>query len=108
MSEFGKENVIKIFDYAGSFAENKDTARKIRVDIIFPMLERGNNVILDFSGVNSATQSFMHALISEPIRKKGIDILDRIFFKNCSEVVKKIVIIVTGYMQHEEESIDGT
>lgn len=105
MSESKKETIIKMFDHVGSFAENKDTARKLRVDFIFPALDRGDDLILDFLGVDSATQSFIHALISEPIRKKGIDVLDEIFFKNCSETIKKIVIIVTGYMQHEEEPL---
>jgi hypothetical protein len=90
---------INIFEKTGEFAEDKDVARSIRINEIMPSLNKREDVILNFSGVNSATQSFIHALISEVIRKKTIDILDRIEFKNCNDTLKKIIGIVTDYMQ---------
>ncbi len=54
---------------------------------------------MDFEGIDSATQSFIHALISDLIRKYGIQVLDRISFKNCHETIKKIINIVVDYMQ---------
>jgi hypothetical protein len=57
-----------------------------------------------YAKVDSTTQSFTHALISEAIRKFGADILDKIAFKNCSEEVKKIISIVVEYMQGNMES----
>ncbi len=93
---------IKVFGSAGSFAENKDVARNIRNSKIVPALERGESVTLDFSEVDSATQSFIHALISELIRKYGIEVLDRMVFLNCNETVRKIITIVTDYMQERE------
>jgi hypothetical protein len=83
----------------GSFAENKDLARKIRLENIVPLLETGQEIILDFDKVDSATQSFIHALISNLIRNYGIEVLDRIYFKNCNEIVQKIITIVVDYMQ---------
>ena len=90
---------INIFEYTNIFAENKDVARKIRLELIIPELEKNNEVILNFKNVNSATQSFIHALISDIIRKFGIEILDKMIFKNCNDTVQKIIIIVTEYMQ---------
>jgi hypothetical protein len=90
---------IKIFDITGSFAENKDKARDIRINLIIPNLDRKEKIILDFDKVESATQSFIHALISEIIKQKGAGSLNNIFFKNCNEVIKKIIEIVTEYMQ---------
>ena len=90
---------IKIFDITGSFAENKDKARDIRVDFILPNLDRKEKIIIDFNNVESATQSFIHALISDIIKQKGAGALNNIFFKNCNEVIKKIIEIVTEYMQ---------
>jgi len=90
---------IKIFDIAGSFAENKDKARDIRINIIIPNLDRKEKIILDFDKVESATQSFIHALISDIIKKRGAGSLNNIFFKNCNEIIKKIIEIVTEYMQ---------
>ena len=93
---------ILLLPLVGSFAENKDVARNIRLERIIPSLEEDQEIILDFAGVDSATQSFVHALISDLIRIYGIEVLDTVFFKNCSEVVKKIINIVVEYMQERE------
>jgi len=60
---------IKLFASAGIFAENKDLARKIRMEEIVPALDNGQEVILDFENIDSATQSYIHALISDLIRR---------------------------------------
>jgi hypothetical protein len=91
--------VISIKKEAGSFAENKDVARDIRLKEIIPALDRREPVTLDFDGVDGATQSFIHALISDLIRKRGPLVLDSISFKGCNETVKKIISIVVEYMQ---------
>lgn len=90
---------IKLYEYVGTFAENKDIAKDIRINKIIPSLESGEEVTLDFDKVKSATQSFVHALISDVIRKNGIKILDNLYFKNCNDTVKKIIEIVIEYMQ---------
>ncbi|MCK5178001.1 MAG: STAS-like domain-containing protein [Candidatus Omnitrophica bacterium] len=90
---------ISILNKAGSFAENKDIARDIRLKDLVPALENSENIILDFAGVDAANQSFIHALISDLLRKYGILILDRIEFKSCNAKVRKIIEIVTEYMQ---------
>ena len=94
-----KEQIISIYDEVGQFAENKDTARSLRLKKILPALDAGDIVILDFKRVSSTTQSFIHALISDVIRTKGINVLDKMLFKNCNEVVKAVIEIVVEYMQ---------
>ena len=94
--------IIKLCPKVGSFAENKDIAREIRLMEIVPALEKKQEITLDFGGIESATQSFIHALISDLIRKYGIEVLDQISFKNCTETVKKIITIVVDYMQETE------
>jgi len=76
-------------------------ARDIRIKEIIPSLQK-EEVTLDFTKVESATQSFVHALISDVIRIYGIEVLDRIFFKNCSDTIKKIISIVIEYMQERD------
>ncbi len=93
---------IRLFPQTGSFAENKDVAREIRIEKIIPLLQKKEEITLDFTNIESATQSFIHALISDLIRIYGIEVLDRIHFKNCSEIVKTIITIVTDYMQERE------
>lgn len=90
---------IVIFDRAGAFAENKDVARDIRLRDIIPAMEGNEDIVVDFTRVEAATQSFVHALISDILRKYGGDALDRISFKSCNQTVQQIVGIVVDYMQ---------
>ncbi len=90
---------IKLFDHVGSFAENKDKARELRLGELIPALEEGEGLILDFENVEGATQSFVHALISDLFRKYGGEVLDKIQFKSCNDTVREIISIVVDYMQ---------
>ena len=93
-------NKIKILEELGvSFAENKDIASRIREEQIMPLLKKKRHVALDFKGIDSATQSFIHALISELFRIYGADVLDLVEFKNCNETVREVISIVAKYMQ---------
>lgn len=93
---------INIKNVAGTFAENKDVAQNLRVGILMPALKRKEQVVLDFRGVKGATQSFVHALISEAFREYGEETLNLIRFKDCNESIKQIITIVTEYMQEAE------
>jgi len=92
-------NTMMMYPSVGTFAEDKELAKRIRMESIIPSLERNGEVTLNFQNVESATQSFMHALLSDAIRKHGVDVLDRIYFKNCNDVVKGIINIVVDYIQ---------
>ena len=90
---------ILLFSYTGDFAENKDIAKNLRIEVIEPEIRNGNKITIDFDKVTSATQSFIHALISEVIRRFGVDVLEDILFKNCNEQIKTIIRIVVEYVQ---------
>ena len=90
---------IILLNKTGTFAQNKDIARDIRLQEIVPALERNEDVILDFQGISSATQSFIHALISEILRQYGGVALEHITFKACNEEIKQIISIVLDYME---------
>lgn len=89
--------IISIEKRCGSFAENKDQAREIRNDIIGPCLARSETVVLDFKGVDSTTQSFIHALISSSFQEYGESALDQFEFKNCTKAVKSLLTTVINY-----------
>ncbi len=91
--------LIELLSRTGDFAEDKDVAKKIRIIEIDPEIKQNKKIQLDFAGVTSATQSFIHALISQVIRDNGIDALDNIQFKNCNSRVKTIIEIVVEYVQ---------
>ncbi|KKT13383.1 MAG: hypothetical protein UV95_C0002G0067 [Candidatus Falkowbacteria bacterium GW2011_GWF2_43_32] len=96
--------IIKIKNLVGDFAENKDVAKSLRINKIMPILAESKELVLDFSGVSGTTQSFIHALISEPIRRFRDVALEKIHYKNCSDVVKEVIKTVSEYMQ---ESLDS-
>jgi len=97
------KRVVKIHDLAGDFAENKDVARQVRIETIMPALSRNAEVVIDFSSVSGATQSFVHALIAEPIREFREVAFANLYFKNTTESVKKIIETVYKYMQESLE-----
>lgn len=88
---------IIIRDYTGSFAENKDVAKKLREEKIIPSNDSGEIITLNFVGVDSSTQSFIHALISEVFQVNGEKCLDMFVFKNCNKAVKSLIGTVINY-----------
>jgi hypothetical protein len=90
---------ISIIEKAGDFAENKDIARDLRLHEITPALKKDSEeIVLDFAGVTGATQSFVHALISELLRQYGDTLFTRLLFKNCNPTIQQVVNIVADYM----------
>ena len=89
---------ISILPVAGDFPVDKDAARELRLNTLLPSLQAGEAVELDFAGISCATQGFMHALLSDPIRQYPETVFDLILFKNCSDSVKEIVTAVADYM----------
>ena len=98
------KKIIKIKQLAGEFAENKDIAKKVRITKIMPALSTGDEIVLDFAGVSGATQSFIHALLSDPIREFKEIAFDKLVYKNANEDIREIISIVYRYMQ---ESLYG-
>jgi hypothetical protein len=90
---------IQLRALTGDFAENKDVAKKLRIEQIMPALSQGRDVVLDFSGVTGATQSFVHALLSDPLREFREIALERLYYQNAGEEIRKIISIVYRYMQ---------
>ena len=90
---------VQIHDLAGTFAENKDIAAEIRESSVRPALEVGEKVVIDFTDVEGATQSFVHALVADLIRTRGAEVLTRIDFHACNKTVRSIVAIVAEYSQ---------
>jgi hypothetical protein len=82
---------------ASRFQEDKELAKQIRTTQILPSLEEGKRVRIDFSNVEYATQSFVHALIGEALQQHGEQILDRIEFHHCSPQLRNIIELVVNY-----------
>lgn len=89
--------IIVVKEIVGTFAENKDKARNLREEIIIPSIKTNEKVVLDFKNVDSTTQSFIHALISEVFQKDGEKCLDLFEFKNCNKAVQSLITTVINY-----------
>ena len=103
-----RQTTIRIKPVPGTtLAENKDQARRIREDRLLPAIEAGRHVKLDFSEVTFTTQSFVHALISEAIRRRGEQIFDQLDFHGCTDDVQQIVLTVVDYTMQAHEAALG-
>jgi hypothetical protein len=91
------EQIITLPAGIDGFAEDKDEARNIRINDLLPALDRGESVVIDFGNIRYATQSYVHALIGEALRKHGEPVLDLIEFKNCSPQLRSLVELVVDY-----------
>jgi anti-sigma regulatory factor (Ser/Thr protein kinase) len=77
------------------FVENVEEAAAIRRTQILPAVQEGRWVVLDCSHVRFATQSFVHALLYEPLRISG-GVL-RLSFLHCSRATMEAVQTVAAY-----------
>lgn len=103
-----RTKVIRISPIPGTgLAESKDDARAVRQEQILPALESGQVVRLDFVDVDFATQSFVHALISEAIRRYHADAFERMEFANCTDEVQQVVLTVFEYTLAASDAAEG-
>lgn len=91
------KHVIVVEGDDTGFTEDKNRAKELRQGTLLPLLDSGETVALDFANVQSATQSFVHALLGEALKKYGVEALDRIEFQNCSAQLKTVIEIVADY-----------
>ena len=84
-------------DFCINFAEDKDIAKAIREDYLKKYITSNEKVILNFNEIDSSTQSFIHALISEIFQKYGETALGLIEFKNCNVAIKSLIATVINY-----------
>jgi len=94
-----------------ALAENKDEAAEIREQDILPVLADGKRIAIDFSEIETVTQSYVHALIAEAIRRHGTHAFELLVFKNCGEGVRHIVRTVFEYTllaRRQAEGRDGS
>ncbi len=90
--------IIYLKKYFGKDATNKDIAREIREDTLIPLFESSENgIILSFKGIDSSSQSIIHALISKLFQEKGQSALKRLEFKDCNKGIKNLITTVINY-----------
>ncbi|HXH38992.1 MAG TPA: STAS-like domain-containing protein [Thermoanaerobaculia bacterium] len=101
---------IRLAAGIAGFAEDKEYAKHLRQAAILPALAKGDQVVLDFGRVKYATQSFVHALIGEPLKRFGDPVLDQLEFQSCSPQLRSVIELVVdyslgGFPSHKKENI---
>ena len=90
-------HAIILLPLVHDFAQNKDIATSIRQKEIMPFLTKNEEVILDFSGITGSTQSFIHALIAEPLQIYGTVALKLLKFKSACPILQTLIGLVIDY-----------
>lgn len=89
------------------FEENVEEAARVRETIIAPALRGEQMVVLDFSGISFATQSFIHALMYRILRDNA-NIASALSVANCTESTREAILAVAGYATIPEDAVpDG-
>lgn len=85
---------LSIDNYFGSFAEDKQSAIKIRDEKILPEVELRKKIVVDFMHVKSAPHSFLSALLATPIKrfqKIGISAYKKISIINATPEIRETI-----------------
>lgn len=89
---------IDLHKHLTRFAQNKDIAKKLRETKIDPALKKGEKVVLDFTNIDGATQSCLHALFSPILKNRKQKALQNIEFKNVqSPATRQNILTVVRY-----------
>jgi hypothetical protein len=84
--------IVKVIE----FEENVEEAARIRDSVITPAINEGRMVVLDFSGIRFATQSFVHALMYKVLRDCAL-IASSLSIANCTKSTREAILAVAGY-----------
>jgi len=94
-------NILKMLSFTKSFADNKDKAKILREKHLLPAIKNGHKIVIDFTGIESTTQSFVHALISQACRKYSGIFLELVEFHGCNKYVKEMIKTVINYSMED-------
>lgn len=82
---------LKIRNYFGRYAEDKQLAISLRDGKILPAVEESIPIIVDFEEVISAPHSLLNALLATPIQRLGLAAYKKIKIVNASPEIRETV-----------------
>lgn len=77
------------------FLGSRFRARELREEL-GNLLTHADEVVLDFTGMKSTTQSFIDELVGVLVLQHGPDIVQRLVFKGCADDIKEILNFVVS------------
>jgi hypothetical protein len=79
---------ISVRNYFGTYAEDKDLAKKIRDEKLLPALAENKTLTIDFENIISAPHSLLNAMLATPIRQLGLAAYKKIKVINVSPDIR--------------------
>ncbi|GLO44197.1 hypothetical protein PPUN109347_07590 [Pseudomonas putida] len=83
--------VIGIFNFFGKYAEDKEAAIRFRDKRVFPAIEEGKSIVIDFDNVVSSPHSFLSALLASPIKILGMSAYKKIKVVNAAPEIRETI-----------------
>lgn len=77
------------------FLGSRFRARELREEVE-QLLVQADEVVFDFTGMKSATQSFIDELVGVLVLQHGPEVVQRLVFKGCAEDIKEILSFVVS------------
>ncbi len=99
--------VLKLAENQDStFGSNRYTAIPVRRKLQ-SFLSEHDSVVLDFSHIEHATQSWVDAVIGRFVYEQGQTFLKKVQFKNCSDDIQEIIRFVAAdrLRDHKQQQI---
>lgn len=82
---------VNVYNFFGRHADVKDEATRYRDRHLLPAVDEGKSIVIDFSGVESSTHSFLNALLASAVRRMGLMAYKRIRVINASSEIRETV-----------------
>ncbi len=81
--------LLRILDH-GAFIGSRFTGKEVRQQIS-AALSAGDQVVLDFGGVQSVSDSFLDEMLGMLIEQQGPSILQRLVFSSCEQPIEEAI-----------------
>ncbi len=82
---------LSIYNYFGTYPEDKSAAISFRDKRLIPALNQGKRVLLDFANVESSPHSFLSAMLATPFKRLGMAAYKRIKYLNASPEIRETI-----------------
>lgn len=87
----------------GDTAVSYEDGKKCQKDMV-KELDKGEKVILDFSGIDYVITAFLNPIIGDLILERGDGVMKMIGIKNANEsIIKKIRLVKDGALVRRED-----
>lgn len=100
-AESGNSFYLSIWNYFGTYPEDKAAAIKYRDKYLIDAISSGERIVLDFANVESSPHSFLSALLATPIKNLGMEAYRRFKIINAKPDIRETIDFIL------EDSISG-